>query len=482
MRHISVFIIALTTALLLFAYAPIRNVVEHYHPKLENRYKGEYYSNFDSQNKVLLIGTGCWIILSSAYIDLNTGEVEGGGYAARADGLINVLSKKHYDLDKTFYMYGWKPSGDLETHTVSIFQALREKNVSALVYANAPGGLQAFIELEANLGVEPVLQEICVEYPKAAPYAANYLDTLRKSVGRQLAQTKKALQAPKDVFKEMSSVLEPVRSFNAIGAVLGRLASRNAPLQVSKSDLLIMDSAYPDISPEQYAILSAKNEADFDQVLEKSLQSYGKDGSTAYPYRPMMPVKAFWSCSAGIFDTWLRMVLTMAQQKNVAFVYYIPPQLQIDDTQRELFHTNYTLRVKTIMSEFNNAFLVDHSNLQGVSCCDLAPIRHIDSAPNKYRIIVWNPGYIFNFIGKIKTMRNLLASLNELGLVHARKNSPKVPLPVEMSLACPPALGRSYTFDFPEDSMQPSTQVLSTPLDNTTYWEYICKVIKSFFP
>ena len=478
MRHLLLFFLGLTATLFAFFYAAFSYRLATNTLDTENIYKSEYHSNFDEQNKVLLIGTGCWVILSSAYLNSNTGEVAVGGYPARADGLINVLSRKHYDLDKTFYLYGWKPSGDLETHTVSIFRALQEKNVRALVYTNAPGGLQTFIELEANLGVAPVLEQIVEQYPQAAPFAATYLDALRKSVGYRLAKTKMAIETPRELCKSVAASLEPGRSFKGIFAAFDRPPTPPAAQQSRGNSA----TAYPPITPEAYEALLARHADDFDRVLETSLQTYGKDGSPSFPFRPMLPAKEFWSCSAGVFDVWLRMVLSMARQKNVAFVYYIPPHLQVEESQRDMFHENYTARVAKILSEFDNAVLVDHSNLPGFNSCDLAPIRRVETAPLRFRVIYWHTGYIFNLIGKIKTMRHLLAALGDAGVVKARRGSPKAPLPVEATLRCPPAQGRSYVYDFPEESMQPQIQTLSAPLDNSNYGDYLCKVVKLFTP
>jgi hypothetical protein len=447
----------------MFVYTPIKNIIAHPFPTLENNYRSDYPSNFDSQDKILLIATGCWVILSSSHLDPSTGEVMVGGYPARADGLINALSAKRYDLDKAVHLYGWKPSGDFETHTVSIHQALREKNVGALVYTNAPGGLQAFVELEANLGVERALAEIKREYPEAAPFAETYLDALRKSVGRHVAKTERALEAPKDLFKGVAAQLAPLRSFKGLWNALG-LTPANSDPPLAK--------APP--SPPALSGQASQLAAEFDKVMQTASETYGKDGSTTYPYRPMMPVKEFWSCSGGIFDPWLRMVLTMAKSKNVPFVFYIPPHLQIEESQKELFHKNFTARVEAILAEFPNAHLVDHSSLPGMNCCDLAPIRRREVA-KPFRIIFWNPGYIFNLVGKIKTMRNLMAALSERGLVKARRGDPRAPLPEELAPRCPPAQ-RAYTFDYPEDSMQPPNLTLSSPLSNENYKDYLCAV------
>lgn len=467
MRHLLLFFIGLSTTLSLFAYTPVQNIIAHPFPTLENIYQADYPRNVDEQDKILLIATGCWIILSSSHLDPSTGEVLVGGYPARADGLINALSAKRYDLDKAVHLYGWKPSGDFETHTVSIHQALREKKVGALVYTNAPGGLQAFVELEANLGVERVLNEIRAEYPEAAAFAEEYQEKLRNSVGYHVAKTARAFEAPKDLFKGVAAQLDPLRSFKGLWSALGSAAARRGPPSAA-------DIPAPPAFAGQESLLAAKNVAEFDQVLESASKTYGKDGATSYPYRPMMPVKEFWTCAGGVFEPWLRMVLTMAKKKNVPFVFYIPPHLQIEESQRELFHQNFTARVQAILAEFPNASLVDHSALPGLSCCDLAPIRRKEVV-KPYRILVWNPGYIFNFIGKIKTMRNLLVALSERGLLRARRGDLREPLPAELALRCPPAQ-RAYTFDYPEDSMQPPNLTLSSPLSDKNYKDYLCAV------
>jgi hypothetical protein len=108
----------------------------------------------------------------------------------------------------------------------------------------------------------------------------------------------------------------------------------------------------------------------------------------------------------------------MAARHKIPFVYYVPPHLNVPADQYEAeFRPGFVDKVREVLAPFSNATVIDHAVGHGLSACD-----QVYDTERRF-----SAGYLFNFAGKLKQSRLLLADLAAHGIVQAPAESFRSP-------------------------------------------------------
>lgn len=398
--------------------------------RANNIYAYEYYNDFLTDKKVIIIPSGCWTVSADAYTDpVSMDPIN--GEQARLDQVLNEINHNVYGSDISFYQFGF-PDPNFDTGLKNIYSALRQPNVRAILYINAPGGLEAFIDPHGLVGLKETLNKIKQDYPSLTKDATFFSDKATNSIG----------------FKEDYSN-ESGYKLKSYLPILGQLKSEIAApsLFIKRLKTSPMKDQLPSITPTARKANNEYFHQEFLKTVALARANYDNVRAYGLPLRQMMPANLFWRADGGVFESFIRMAAGMAQQKGVVFVYYIPPHLNVTDEEYEHeFKPVFVDRVAAILRKFPNAYLINHSRIDGFSTYDLAHIKHEVHKPRRvvnslesFKPFTANyaPGYVFNMIGKIKQARNLLADLDGIGGIKLSNGDPRVPTEFEEGLKNP---------------------------------------------
>src|SRR5262249_50300941 len=128
----------------------------------------------------------------------------------------------------------------------------------------------------------------------------------------------------------------------------------------------------------------------------------------------------------GVWHSWLRLAAGMAAKHKIPFIYYVPPHLNVPADRYEAeFRPGFVDKVRTVLASFPNAIVIDHAVGHGLSACDQVYDTQLR----------FSAGYLFNFLGKLKQSRLLLAELAGRGIVSASVESFRSPSRWEVEVA-----------------------------------------------
>ncbi|MEO5336044.1 MAG: hypothetical protein H7841_03975 [Magnetospirillum sp. WYHS-4] len=365
----------------------------------DNYYLDTYPWNFRSQPKHLIVGTGCWTWTTEAYMVSGRHETRNSQKATLHAALNAILDEKGGGEER-FYGFG-RPDVDFERHLISVYQAVRQGDVRSLIYINNPGSLQTFTRPSDTLAALPVLAAIEAEYPRLAEEAKTFRAALLASQGHAQAVVPSAT--------------------DRLSAWADGVARRWQGLR---------DSVAFTVWPMQRAHHEART------LFEQVRANYDNPAACQARNRTPMPAGQYWIGAGGeaTWQAWLRLAAGLAAEHGVRFVYYVPPHLNLSEARYAAeFRPRFVERIKAVLAAFPNAAVVDHAMGHGLSACDQVydAEKHFAS------------GYLFNFGGKLKQARILLADLAERRIVAGPASRflpparweaalPSLPMPVAM--------------------------------------------------
>ena len=404
--------------------------------RADNIYSSEYFNNFKTDKKVIIIPTGCWTAAGDAYTDSISLEPISEG-SARFDRVLNEISHTQYQSDISFYQFGF-PDPNFDTGLKNIYNALRQPNVKAIIYINAPGGLEAFVEPHGLVGIKETLEKIKQDYPSLTADAGFFLNKAVHSIGFK-----------EDYWNEFFYKIKSY--FPALGQFKSEMIA--PPVFIKNYRAGDTKDEFTSITPENKKLFDEHQHQQFLKTFGISRTHYENPKSCGLPLRQMMPPNDFWQADGGVFESFIRLAAGMAQAKGVAFIYYIPPHLNVTNEQyQQSFKPLFVDRVTALLSGYPNAYLINHSNIDGFSTCDLAHIKENvfkpydgnNHLPFEPFIANFAPGYVFNLIGKIKQSQTLLEELDVLGVVNLESVNPNNAGKFEVNLKGPKTASATY--------------------------------------
>lgn len=364
----------------------------------DNHYLDTYPWDFGRRPKHLVIGTGCWTWTTEAYMTLGKDETHGTQRAALHNALNAVLEERG-GPDETFHAFG-RPDVDFARHLISIRQATEQGAVRSLIYINNPGSLQAFTRPANALAVLPVLAAIEREHPRLAPDVEIFRGALLASAGYREGLAENAAMSPWKRFGERLSTWADGLTRRWRGVVRS-----------------LAFTAFP----------GGRDRHETETLFQATRANYDNPVACAAKGRGLMAPEQYWIGAGGedVWRAWLRLAAGLAAERGIPFIYYVPPHLNVpqDRYERE-FRPYFVERVEAVLAGFPNAAVIDHAVGHGLSPCDQVydTERHFAA------------GYLFNFAGKLKQARLLLADLAERGVVGGGAERFRVPTLWEASL------------------------------------------------
>jgi hypothetical protein len=351
----------------------------------DNFYLSTYPPRFASQPKHLIIGTACWTWTTEAYMPIGSHVAVTTQRASLHSALNTIMDGKGVER---FYGFG-TPEVDFERHLMSLRLAVRQGDVRSIVYINNPGSLQAFTKPRNTIYALPVLDAIEQDYPELASDVKTYRQALSASAGYHKGQ---------ELMSETSR--------------LSRTAERLSIWALGLSGRwrgIIEGTTFTPFEGRR------KTQA-IDALFQDVKNNYGNRAACSAPERGLLPKELFWAAAGGdgVWQSWLRLAAGMAARHKIPFVYYVPPHLNVPADQYEaVFRPGFVDKVREVLAPFPNAIVIDQAVGHGLSACDqVYDTEHRFSA-----------GYLFNFAGKLKQSRLLLADLAVRGIVQVPAES-----------------------------------------------------------
>jgi hypothetical protein len=351
----------------------------------DNFYLSTYPPRFASQPKHLIIGTACWTWTTEAYMPIGSDVAVLTQRASLHSALNAIMDGKGAEQ---FYGFG-TPEVDFERHLMSLRLAVRQGNVRSVIYINNPGSLQAFTKPTNTVYVLPVLDAIERDYPELASDVKTYRQALLASAGYRRGQ-------------EVMSETPWLR------VAAERLSSWS--LGLSRRWRGVTEGI-------TFTPFEGRRRTEAIDALFRDVKSnYGNRAACSAPERGLLPRDLFWAAAGGngVWQSWLRLAAGMAARHKIPFVYYVPPHLNVPMDQYEAeFRPGFVDKVREVLAPFPNAIVIDHAVGHGLSACD----QVYDTEQ------LFSAGYLFNFAGKLKQSRLLLADLAARGIVQAPAES-----------------------------------------------------------
>lgn len=401
---------------------------------LDNYYLSTYPAGFASKPKHLIIGTACWTWTPEAYMPIGS-DVAVLTQRASLHSALNTLMEEHGS--ERFYGFG-TPEADFERHLMSIRLAVEQGDVRSIVYINNPGSLQAFTRPRNAVRVLPVLEAIERDYPELAPDVKIYGEALLASAGYHKG-------------------LEEASQKSWLARAGDRLSWWSLGLS-RRWQGMVDGIVFTSFDARRKAEATAR-------LFEDTRRNYDNPVTCSTPERGLLPQNLYWAGSGGdaVWQSWLRIAAGMARKHNIPFVYYVPPHLNVPPARYEAeFRPGFVDRVRAVLAPFPNAMVIDQATGHGLSACDQVYDTQLH----------FSAGYLFNFAGKLKQSRVLLAELAGRRIVEAPAGSFSSPSRWESEL--PPArkepviLSEEETAKVREDLFSMGEWKLSLPFENHT--------------
>jgi hypothetical protein len=351
----------------------------------DNFYLSTYPPRFASRPKHLIIGTACWTWTTEAYMPIGSHVTVTTQRASLHSALNATVDGNGADR---FYAFG-TPEVDFERHLMSLRLAVRQGNVRSIVYINNPGSLQAFTKPRNTVYVLPVLDAIERDYPELASDVKTYRRALLASAGYRRGQ------------QQMSETPWVSRTGE-------RLSSWALGLSRRWRGAIEGIAFMPFEGRRRTEAIGA--------LVADMKRNYGNRAACSAPERGLLPKDLFWAAAGGdrVWQSWLRLAAGMAAKHKIPFVYYVPPHLNVPAGQYEAeFRPGFVDKVREVLAPFPNAIVIDHAVGHGLSACD-----QVYDTERRF-----SAGYLFNFAGKLKQSRLLLADLAARGIVQAPAES-----------------------------------------------------------
>ncbi|MBI5164779.1 MAG: hypothetical protein HY985_12860 [Magnetospirillum sp.] len=392
-RRIAAFVVGLALPLAALAAATPADLDD---PYLDTR-----PADFAATPKHLIIGTGCWTWTTEAYMPVGEDEAV-NTQKATLHAALNAQLAAAGPSDERFFAFG-KPDVDFDRHLISLFHAVRQGTVKSVVYINAPGSLQAFTRPDNAVAVVPVLDAIAREHPALAADVATYRAALLASEGYRRG-LEKAASAP---------VWAPAATW--VAGLARRWDGMRNGLALTPFPAR---RAHDDV-----AALVDEVRANYDNPVACGIKSRG-----------LMAPEQYWIGSGGdaVWQAWLRVAAGLAAAHRIPFVFYVPPHLNVPEERYAAeFRPAFVDRVRAVLEDVPGATVIDHATRPGLTACDL-----VYDTDRRFA-----SGYLYNFVGKLKQARMLLAELSTRGLVATPAEAFARPSPWERSfpaIAAPP--------------------------------------------
>jgi|GEM_PF-5989840 len=347
----------------------------------DNYYLSDYPADFAAIPKHLIIGTGCWTWTIEAYMPLDSHDAVRSQRATLHSALNATLEGTG---PERFYGFG-RADVDFNRHLMSIRLAVQQGDVRSIIYINNPGSLQAFTIPANAVRVLPVLAAIESDYPELADDVETYRRHLLASAGYRKGMAEQAAKPWFERLGERMSVWAWGVSRRWHGILEG-----------------LIFTPFP-----------AHRRADDHAALLRQVQAnYANPNACTAPGRGLMAADLYWIGAGGaqVWQSWLRIAAGMAARHGIAFVYYIPPHLNVPrDRYAAEFRPAFVDQVHAVLAEFPKGRVIDHAVEHGLSACD----QVYDSERR------FSSGYLLNYAGKLKQSRLLLAEMARAGLVAA---------------------------------------------------------------
>jgi hypothetical protein len=339
----------------------------------DNWYADGYPPDFAVIPKHLVIGTGCWTWTTAVTIPAGGDKTVDSQGATLHAALNDVLAETGGGPER-FFAFGI-PNVDFERHLISIRQAVRTPGVRSVIYINNPGSLQAFTNPANAAAVLPVLDAIAAEHPRLAADIATYRTALLASRG--FAEAK-----PAPWWEDYATWADTVQRR--------------------------WQGWREGLSYTPFADKRRHQEAE--ALFAQALAHYGTPATCNAPARRSIKPAQYWIGAGGdaVWQAWLRIAAGMAAERGVRFVWYVPPHLNLAPGEYEAaFKPFFVDRVRAVLADIPGAVVVDHAVGTTLSPCDQVydPVGRFAT------------GYLFNFPGKLKQARLLLAELAGRGVV-----------------------------------------------------------------
>jgi hypothetical protein len=363
---------------------------------LDNYYLSTYPADFYARPKHLVIGTACWTWTPEAYMPLGS-DVPVTTQRAALHSALNTLMEGQGS--ERFYAFG-TPEVDFERHLMSVRLAVQQGGVRSIIYINNPGSLQAFTKPRNAVRVLPVLEAIERDYPELTADVKSYREALLASTGYRKGE-------------------EEISRTSWLKGARQRLTAWMRGLSRRWNGIVENTSFTPFEARRNMQAIGA--------LFEEVKSNYDNPMTCSIPQRALLPQELYWAGSGGdaVWKSWLRLAAGMAARHNIPFVYYVPPHLNVPIERYEAeFRPGFVDKVRAVLAPFPNAAVVDHSVGHGISACD----QVYDTQQH------FSAGYLFNFAGKLKQSRLLLAELAKRGIVPAPAESFRSPSRWEMAL------------------------------------------------
>ena len=402
-----------------------------------------------AQPRWVVLNTACWVAASWAYNDTKEPSGVVADYASHLSSLLNFVWCDEYSGAHRPIFTNLGQGGYLDSHLIWIYRVASAPDVEAIIYANAPGAIGAFLDSGSTLAAIPVLERIRREYPEAASDVNTYLECLYASEGYRRAVAEYGSDW-RDRLDPQSATLRP-RS-GQLKARLKNIMDVNTEfisnIKTNKIDEYLQLPALGRDGPRmpRRAPGSAKVVALLDQCAVRYLNPANQK------LMKHLMKEDFWNAAGGeaAWDSWANIVAKICKARKIKLIYYIPPQLQA--TQDEYLHRlrpEYIDRVRQSFNKYDNVLIIDNS--RGDKMCKSDILWHFYEGlgpPGG----AYNPGQIPNVIGKLKSARFIIKAIVEAGLLHDRGVVPRYlgsAWPGEESL--PPT---GLTLDYLPESVQ----------------------------
>jgi hypothetical protein len=351
----------------------------------DNWYLSTYPAGFASKPKHLIIGTACWTWTPEAYMPLGSDVA----VATQRATLHSALNAVMYGQGaERFYGFGM-PEVDFERHLMSVRLAMAQGNVRSIIYINNPGSLQAFTKPRNTVHVLPVLEAIERDYPELSADVKTYRQAMLASAGYK---------------KGKEAILGTPWLIDA------REHLSQWMLGLSRRWRGIVDGM--SITPFR----ERRTIEGIDALFKEVKNNYANPVTCSTPERGLLPQNLYWAASGGdaVWRSWLRLAAGMAAKHGIPFVYYVPPHLNVPQKRYEAeFRPGFVDKVRAALAPFPNAIVIDHAVGHGLNACD----QVYDTEQH------FGAGYLFNFAGKLKQSRLLLAELAGRQIVRAPAES-----------------------------------------------------------
>jgi hypothetical protein len=398
---------------------------------LDNYYLSTYPADFPARPKHLVIGTACWTWTPEAYMPLGS-DVPVNTQRAALHSALNTLMEGQGS--ERFYAFG-TPEVDFERHLMSVRLAVQQGDVRSIIYINNPGSLQAFTKPRNAVRVLPVLEAIERDYPELAADVSTYREALLASTGYRKGE------------EEISRTSWRAAAGERLTAWMLGLSRR-------------LKGAVENMSFTPFA--GRRNSQAIDALFKEVKSNYDNPVNCSIPERGLLPRELYWAGSGGdaVWKSWLHLAAGMAARHKIPFVYYVPPHLNVPAERYEAeFRPGFVDKVRAALARFPNAIVIDHAVGHGLSACD----QVYDTQQH------FSAGYLFNFAGKLKQARLLLAELAGRGIVPASAESFRSPSRWEMALPSvrkePNILSAQESYKVREDLYRTDDWKLSLPFN-----------------